>query len=507
MLAAPLFLSSVEDLQAHVSEHFEKLPPGEKGTRFAEFAARLIPMVQDLSEFGPIALSPKQSHDKGVDGSSSVLEDGRRLHMQSKLSLPGKEDFDSIISKFEAYEQAAAVGPNQKGLFDPGEPPIATFVIVTAQKMAGILSRYRESGMSSRPFYEQLTKERRLHIVDGNGVFAALQAAYGRTFGIPNKLELISETGWIHLGTVRLGFLKASDLLELHRSHGDALFFENIRDWLGPKSGKVSPDQLTVNQEIAETIIKEPGRFLERNNGVTFKAARVTADTGNRLVLTEASIVNGCQTTMSLVTSDAAIEDCVVQVKVVESFDAWDVAKAANYQNPVAKINLDLARYIRPQLVREAAAEAGIEIEGASAANAVSLLNSLYDERVNYEEIRYLYIGLLSSSPNNIVDQLYTKLRADLLSGFAENQANRKLMMEAMFRITVATRAAIKECQALLGTEEYIGPFMRVLETEKPRYRMFLAILTLSALLRTDISARQNEPAEMIRMKAFVEGA
>ena len=362
--------------------------------------------------------------------------------------------------------------------------------------------------MSSRAYYDRLMREGRLFVVDGQAAFSALQTAYGRAFGMANEITLFSQTGWIHLGTVRLGVLQADDLIELYSRHGDALFFENIRDWLGPKSGKVAPDQLTVNQEIAETIINEPGRFLERNNGVTFKAASVTAD-GNRLVLRDASIVNGCQTTMSLVTSSASIEDCIVQVKVVESADAWDVAKAANYQNPVAKINLDLARYIRPQLVREAAAEAGIEVEDDTANNAVMLLNALYDERVNYEEIRYLYVGLLSNTPNNIMDQLYTKLRPDLLTGFAENPVDRKLMMDFMFRVTVATRAVINECKQMFGSdsEDYIGPFMRVLEIERPRYRMFLAILTVCALSRTDISERKNEPLEMPRMHNFVESA
>jgi hypothetical protein len=499
----PLFLHSLDDFQAHISEHFEKLPTLEKGNRFAAFASQLVPLVPELSEFGPVTLSVKRSHDGGVDGSSSPLEDGRRLHMQAKLSIPSKEEFDSVISKFESYERSESRGPVQANMFEEQEKASpATFVIVTSQKLKGIISRYLESGMSSRAYYDQLKKERRFFVVDGEAMFGALHTAYGRSFGLPNELSLVSPAGWIEIGSVRLGVLAAPDLLALYRAHGDALFFENIRDWLGPTSGKVAPDQLTVNQEIAETIAKEPSRFLERNNGVTFKAAALSQE-GGTLLLRDASIVNGCQTTMSLVTSTAPVDLCLVQVKVVESADAWDVAKAANYQNPVAKINLDIARYIRPQLVREAAAEAGIVLEDETASNAVDLLNALYGERVNYEEIRYLYIGLLSHSPNNIVDQLYTKLRTDLLSGF-DSPADRKLLMDTMFRITVSTRAVISECLRLFGSEDYIGPFMRVLEAERPRYRMFLAILTLCALLRTNISERRNEPAEMARMRTFI---
>jgi hypothetical protein len=50
-----------------------------------------------------------------------------------------------------------------------------------------------------------------------------------------------------------------------------------------------------------------------------------------------AAIVNGCQTTMCLVQCAPVSRECFVQVKVVATKDAWDIAKAANYQNPVTR--------------------------------------------------------------------------------------------------------------------------------------------------------------------------
>ena len=302
---------------------------------------------------------------------------------------------------------------------------------------------------------------------------------------------------------MRLGFLKASDLVKLFDDYGDGLFYENVRDWLGPMSGKKAPDQLTVNQEIAQTIAKTPERFLERNNGITFKARRVVPKDGT-IELQEASVVNGCQTTMALVKAASSVEACLVQVKVVESDDAWDVAKAANYQNPVAKINLELAPYIRPQLVRQAAAEAGVKIDDAGADNAVSLLNSLYNDRLQYEELRFLYIGLLSISPNNIIDQIYTSLRDDLLTGFAQTEADRGLMMDCMFQLTLQTREIITEAKDLFSSQEAFGPFMRIFEQEKPQYRMFLSIVAISALVGIDVSERLPPGKELGRMRCFL---
>jgi hypothetical protein len=503
----PMFLRSVDDLQAHIQEHFERLASTEKGGRFADFAGRLIETLPELSEFGRIQLSAKKSHDGGIDGSSALTDDGKRLQMQSKLSITTKEEIDSILSKFYAREQAEETGPAQ-GSFQLSETraaPTSSYVIVTAQRISGIMDRYRSVTMSSRKFYDHLMSQGRLYIVDGDTVFAAVQAAYSRAFGTANTFTLTSPGGWLLSGSVRLGFMRATDLVGLYRQYGDGLFYENVRDWLGPTSGKKAPDQLTVNQEISLTIEKAPVKLLERNNGITFKARRVSDEEG-AIRLEEASVVNGCQTTMAIVTAVAPVDECLIQVKVIESDDAWDVAKAANYQNPVSKINLDLAPFLRPQLVREAAAESGIRVEVDAADNAVSLLNALYQDRLQYEELRYLYIGLLSNTPNNIMDQLYTKLRLDLLEGFAENPADRRLMMESMFALTLATRKVTSECRDIFGSEDAFGPFMRVFEQEKPQYRMFLAILATAALLEVDISDRKNEPDEMSRMRGFMHG-
>ena len=66
-------------------------------------------------------------------------------------------------------------------------------------------------------------------------------------------------------------------------------------------SGRVVTTRSTVNQEIIATISKEPERMVFRNNGITFKAHKATANGATKLELTKAAIVNGCQTTMCLV--------------------------------------------------------------------------------------------------------------------------------------------------------------------------------------------------------------
>ncbi|WP_157618955.1 AIPR family protein [Skermanella stibiiresistens] len=509
MKAYPSFLSSFDDFDAHICEYFSKLSNVEKGSRFAKFAANLIPFVDELREFGEVRVSPKKSHDGGIDVESDLLDDGRRLCAQSKLSITTKEEIDTIISKFEAYEINLSKPPSQGQLFAGDQKkPHSTFVIIVSARIDGIMRRYLQCSMSSRKFYDKLVKSGRIFIIDGPRIHQILQTAYGKTFSLPSQICLSSTNQWIQCGSVWLGYLPAQELIDIYKKHGDALFFENIRDYLGRTSGKVAPDQPTVNEDISETIKNQPTKFLERNNGITFKAGEVKPQNDRELILKEASIVNGCQTTMSLVEAKDSIGECVVQVKIIESSDAWDVAKSANYQNTVDKIELDLAKFLRPQLVRMYASGAGVDLEDAQATTAIALLGGFYDGKIRYEEIRYLYIGIMSNSPNNVGDQLYTKLRSDLICGFADNLADQKLLMQTLFKTVTATRRAVERCEDLFGQEEYMNPFLRVFHDRKPKYRIFLAILSLCAHLRIDISARSDDPSkEFERMRCFVQGA
>ena len=79
---------------------------------------------------------------------------------------------------------------------------------------------------------------------------------------------------------------------------------------------------------------------------------------------------------------------CHVVVKVVETSDAWDVAKAANYQNAVAQIDLDLSRYLRPQLIQRAATDQGYGTASAKVESIIGVLDTIHEKKVEYEEMK-----------------------------------------------------------------------------------------------------------------------
>ena len=92
------------------------------------------------------------------------------------------------------------------------------------------------------------------------------------------------------------------------------LFYDNVRDFQGNNP---------VNAEIKETLGDAAGqqRFAVLNNGVTV-VARGLRTTGNKFVVSDYQIVNGCQTSHVLFDAkDLLGEDTFVPLKVISTSD------------------------------------------------------------------------------------------------------------------------------------------------------------------------------------------
>jgi hypothetical protein len=312
---------------------------------------------------------------------------------------------------------------------------------------------------------------------------------------LPTNIALTATNGWLTVNNIRLGTVRGSELVALYKEHGDSLFFENIRDFLGETSGREVPDRSTVNEEIIRTIQEAPTKLLERNNGITFRAASLESDPENKdtLILVQAGIVNGCQTTMCLVSCSSKSDQCFVQVKVVATADAWDVAKAANYQNRVERIELDLAKYLRPQLVKKAATDLGYGVGQATDTTAAGVIDTIYQNRVDYEEMKCLYLGLFSRKPNNLFEANYTELRGDVLEKLYLDPANESEIFSTLFLVLKESRQGLKKCESTFSGEEYASVFRRFFHEAKPRYRAYLAVLALCGSIRLNIADREAD--------------
>lgn len=491
----PYFLQSWDNLLQHFDEHFPEDGNG-RGDTFLVLAQRLIPITEVGRGFPPPALSEKKSHDGGVDLLTAENDRGQKLCVQSKYKVRGKDELDSIISKFESYEASLSQKVIQTNMFDPSEfvPPV--YLIITSSKLDGIRRAYLDSSLSSLKFHEKLNREHRLFVVDGPTILTLLQTLYKQSHQLPNDVRLTSTSGWIQEGNVRLGTVRAQDLVDLHAEHGNALFFENIRDFLGLTSGKKQEDRVTVNAKIAETVKEEPARMLERNNGITFRAATTDEGDGGTIVLHQAAIVNGCQTTMCLVNCAPINETCLVQVKIVITPNGWEIATAANYQNPVTLIELDLAKYLRPQLVKKAATDLGYGYETEKDPTVTGVLNAMYRRRVDYEEMRLLYLALFSTKPSNLFDALYTKLLGDVLHRLYAGERNEADVFRTLFQLLTKSREALTRSEQAYDSPEYASTFKRFQQEDKPSYRIYMAVLAACGATRVNLADRATEPQD-----------
>ena len=228
------------------------------------------------------------------------------------------------------------------------------------------------------------------------------------------------------------------------------LFFANVRDFLGVQKGSDKVGRTTPNNEIMKTINTAPEQLLARNNGIVFGVEKVEpGTTPNQLILKNGSVVNGCQTTMCVV--EYANKPSYVLVKVVQTDDSWDITKSANYQTHIPDIDLELAQFLRPQLVKRAAGHLGVKIKDVET-SAFQIIDEIYDHKVAYNEVRLLYIGLFSRSPNNVFASNYTELMKEPIQQMYQESSYEEDVFETLFLLQKSGSIRSKRSEGHLYT-------------------------------------------------------
>ena len=355
---SPEYLRSLESLQQHFRAQLEGLTTADKGDRFTHFVQRLIPQTALGAEYDFPVLSKNKSVDQGVDLTAENRTDAYAcLYVQSRMWIDRADAIDSVMSKFQAYVKTTP-DTGQTIIIDLSYAK-AHFLLVTLSPISGILHRYESTPFASRAFYLQCKSENRIHFIDGHDILQGLKAAYNKLSSLKTNLVLNLAAPCVTVANVHVGIISCQEIRSLYKTFGDALFFENVRDFLGiPPRGTERFGRTTPNNEIVKTLTKEPEKLLSRNNGLVFGAEKVEiADNSKVLTLINGSVVNGCQTTMCIV--DTPGEQGYVLVKVVETKDGWDITRAANYQNLVPDIDLELAKYSRAPVGEACGGELG----------------------------------------------------------------------------------------------------------------------------------------------------
>lgn len=134
-------------------------------------------------------------------------------------------------------------------------------------------------------------------------------------------------------GRAWIGSVGADELQRLYKQHNDELFAGNIRLFLGARKGG-------INEQIINTAKEEPGVFWALNNGITIVADTVEPIASKKgsssFKLKRFSIVNGCQTTSSLVQAKASPKAKVLaRIIAAKSSIRTDIVRYNNSQNAV----------------------------------------------------------------------------------------------------------------------------------------------------------------------------
>ena len=503
----PLFLRSAEAFSGHLEDQFSDSSSLEKGDSFVGFACKIVPFCDFWRDYDEPTPSSKKTHDQGVDFDARHRSGSGRLIGQSKYRMRDVAAFDSVLSKFSAYAEArrSAARVDQQNLFHAGDVPgdDLRFVLVTASNLSEIRRRYEESRLPSLGFYRGLVASQRLHILDGVSLLVHLQSLYRQSYLIASQIEVEFARTPLEVDNVLLSVVSGPTLQRLYSEYGSSLFFENIREFYGI-AGEGGEKDASVNAAILDTLRQLPTKMLGRNNGITFRADAVESLDGNRLRLLGGSIVNGCQTTMCVVNAGVHAEQAMIATKIVVGDDSWEVAKSANYQNRVTRIDLELARFLRPQYVRKIATDLGYGLPVTHGASISNVLDDIHRTKISYDAIKLLYLGVFSRHPNNLFEGVYSEVRIDVLQSIHE-QERHPYVMRVLLKLLEQMKHAAEALQERYHDEHALDVFRRFFQPHCIKYQCLLAILTACGCVTDDLVDKPaNAETACARILAFI---
>lgn len=243
----------------------------------------------------------------------AVVSSAPFIKNPDELTKAGRPDLAESLS---AMKEAHPDHTIEMGLISPG---------LKSQEIVDSVTAHQNAESAWDYFY--LSQE---------DLIAKYRALVASEAGIPED-TLTFASGYFEdsgdYGRAWVGSVNARELQRLHKKYNDELFAGNIRLFLGARKGG-------INEQIIKTAKESAGSFWALNNGVTIVADTVepvTPDTEfSSFKLKRFSIVNGCQTTSSLVQAKASsAAKVLVRVIAAKSSVRSDIVRYNNSQNAV----------------------------------------------------------------------------------------------------------------------------------------------------------------------------
>jgi len=293
------------------------------------------------------AISIEGANDKGIDLFWIDEEEGRVIIAQGKYS-PGFS-FRPKHAQIAKLESSLNWLANPEALRQDGKSDLAQAAedyLPAVQNGYGVELWFLYTGpkcpniekgitvFNQNPEHVQRRRAMRHYHLD------MLRATWEELEGSSRRIEaedikILSGQGLPFTGPFGKAYvanIPAKEIIRLYERHEERLFDRNVRYFLGVRKG-------SVNAGIAETLKddRERGNFWAYNNGMTFVCDDFTPGDGS-VNLRNFSIVNGCQTAVSLAQGP---KDKLDRVSVLARFIAAsaeivdDVIRFTNSQNPI----------------------------------------------------------------------------------------------------------------------------------------------------------------------------
>ena len=220
-------------------------------------------------------------------------------------------------------------------------------------ELAHLVSNIREKNLKIKCCYVTDQKvdyeDDEVEIVDNNEIIQKLwdrikKPAAGKKSSL--KLEKM-----LRYENTILGILKLRELKEFVIKNRDYVFESNIRQWMQFKT--------SVNKGLRDTLQNDPEKFFYYNNGITIVVSDIEELEENDLILHAPQIVNGAQTSNSILdhakrTKNMDGSMTVTIIKADNEQDQNNITKYRNSQNSVRGKDLvslmDFHKSVKSQL-------------------------------------------------------------------------------------------------------------------------------------------------------------
>lgn len=382
----------------HIDQVFSDLRSNCGGVREDYFGLLYLEQEHKVSREKAVNQIAFGGNDYGVDGFHFDQEKRNLYLFQFKYSESHALFKDSLLRLIDSGMQRIFVEPNKDDFKNQVLSQLRSCLLENRSiidqicfrfvftgdageaERSTVLDRLREDLENKKYLVDQFFEERKV------GFVVEFRSASGRVGGVRNPrlktsfniplTELVEMDGPVGQ-KMHIGFIRLSDLRQMHKDLGPRFFDNNIRYGLG-ESEAVNRAISNALKQIVLDQTEHPGTFTFNHNGVTLFAENlVPCDNGFQL--TAPRLLNGAQTVTTLAgflnknkdnpklnEGRAAYEDIRVLCKIITKADQKFVTRVTinnNRQNPVEPWNLHANDLIQLELQDKFQEDVGVYYE------------------------------------------------------------------------------------------------------------------------------------------------